>query len=367
MKKLTINARIAVTIALLGVLLVFTGVFGMVGMAMSNRALHEAYNVDFASLVALGKSDTAMSRARFGLDWAVSNLNSPQLGMQLDRAQALMNESDSAWAAFRTLPKTPELVRLTDELDTRRAAMMSEGMRQLADAIRSGNAGWLDEARAKHLIGLYSAMNDSRTALEEHLREQALKAGQNSDALFHQLVIACAASVLLGLGGAAFSWRALRRAIMRPLDAALGEFHSVANGDLTTRAGIHSDDEMGALLRGLAAMQDRLGATVGAMRRGARAIAASTHEIAEGNLDLSRRVDAQAASLEQTASAMAQIVSAVHSNAENAGQANELATKASRMAASGRERATDMVQAMHDVVAGSTKISSIIAVIEGIA
>ncbi|HTJ95701.1 MAG TPA: methyl-accepting chemotaxis protein, partial [Pararobbsia sp.] len=367
MNKLTINARIAVTITLLGLLLVFSGVFGMIGMAVSNRALHEAYNVDFASLVALGKSDTAMSRARFGLDWAVGNLHSPQLGMQLDRAQSLMTDSDRAWAEFRALPKTPELLELTEALDTRRSAMMNEGMRQLADAIRAGNAGWLDEARAKHLIGLYSAMNESRVTLETHVREQAQEAGRRADALFHWLMMACIGSVLIGLGGAAVSWHAMRRAIMQPLDAALDQFRHVANGDLATRATIDRDDEMGALLRGLSTMQDRLGTTVGAMGRGAQAIALSTREIAAGNLDLSRRVDAQAASLEQTTSAMAQILSTVQSNAENAIHASDLATRASQMAAHGRDRATDMVQTMRDVMEGSTKISSIIAVIEGIA
>ncbi|WP_187616017.1 hypothetical protein [Paraburkholderia sp. UCT2] len=49
--------------------------------AFSDAAVH------YASVVALGKSGTAMSRARFGLDWAMADPHSPQLAMQLDRAR----------------------------------------------------------------------------------------------------------------------------------------------------------------------------------------------------------------------------------------------------------------------------------------
>jgi hypothetical protein len=87
MKSLTINARIATTIAFLGVLLIATGALGIFGMAKSNQAQRDGYEVNFASVVALGRSGTAMSRARFGLDWAMSNPHSPQLGEQLNRAK----------------------------------------------------------------------------------------------------------------------------------------------------------------------------------------------------------------------------------------------------------------------------------------
>src|ERR1700739_1955178 len=109
MRKLTINARIATTIAFLGVLLIATGALGIFGMAKSNQAQRDGYEVNFASVVALGRSGTAMSRARFGLDWAMSNPHSPQLGEQLNRAKRLLGDADKAWAEFRALPKTPEL------------------------------------------------------------------------------------------------------------------------------------------------------------------------------------------------------------------------------------------------------------------
>ncbi|MFM0690146.1 methyl-accepting chemotaxis protein [Paraburkholderia strydomiana] len=366
-RKLTINLRIAITIAFLGALLVVIGALGIFGMAESNQAQREAYNVHFASVVALGKSGTAMSRARFGLDWAMSNPHSPQLNAQLERARMLLGESDTWWRSFRDLPKTPELQRLTDDLDAKRTAVRRDGIDQLIDAIRTGDASWMDETRANRLIALYTAMNASQGALEGYLNQQAADANERSAALFHGLLSASIGSVLIGLTVAFFSWRTLRRAIMDPLHAALRQFDAIAAGELTTRVAIRSNDEMATLLRGLASMQDKLRATVTSVRAGSHSIASSTQQIAAGNLDLSQRTEEQAASLEQTAAAMEELTSTVQLNAEHAHHASELATSASEMAVQGRDSVGGMVETMHAIHAGAAKMTGIIAAIEGIA
>ena len=367
MKKLTINARIATTIAFLGVLLIATGALGIVGMAESNRAQRDAYEINFTSVVALGRSGTAMSRARFGLDWAMGNPHSPQLVEQLNRAKRLLGDSDKAWAEFRTLPKTPELQRLTDDLDAKRTAVLRDGIDQLIQAIGSGDTSWMDENRANHLIGLYSAMNASQGALEKYLDDAAQDAADRSTATFRTLLTACVASIVVGLGVAFLSWRALRRAIMSPMRDALGQFDAIASGELRTRVEIRSEDEMGTLLHGLATMQDKLGATITTVRKGSDSIAAATQQIAAGNLDLSQRTEEQAASLEQTAAAMDELTSTVQLNAENAQHASQLAEDASSMTARGREAVGSLVETMHAIDAGSSKMTGIITAIEGIA
>ncbi|MFP3559153.1 methyl-accepting chemotaxis protein [Paraburkholderia sp. SIMBA_049] len=367
MKSLTINARIATTIAFLGVLLIATGALGIFGMAKSNQAQRDGYEVNFASVVALGRSGTAMSRARFGLDWAMSNPHSPQLGEQLNRAKRLLGDSDKAWAEFRALPKTPELQSLTDDLDAKRTAVLRDGIDQLIQAIGSGDTSWMDESRVNHLIGLYSAMNTSQGALEKYLDDAAQAAADHSSATFRTLLTACIASIAVGLGVAFLSWRALRRAIMSPMRDALGQFDAIASGELRTRVEIRSEDEMGTLLHGLATMQDKLGATITTVRKGSDSIAAATQQIAAGNLDLSQRTEEQAASLEQTAAAMDELTSTVQLNAENAQHASKLAEDASSMTAHGREAVSSLVETMHLIDAGSSKMTGIITAIEGIA
>ena len=103
------------------------------------------------------------------------------------------------------------------------------------------------------------------------------------------------------------------------------------------------------------------------VRDGTYAIAGASGEIAGGNLDLSRRTEAQAASLEETAGAMEELTSTVKQNAENARQANQLVLAASAQAEKGGQVVGEVVATMGSINASSRKIVDIIGVIDGIA
>jgi methyl-accepting chemotaxis protein len=90
-------------------------------------------------------------------------------------------------------------------------------------------------------------------------------------------------------------------------------------------------------------------------------------EISQGNLNLSQRTEQQSSSLEETASSMEEMTSTVKQNADNAGQANQLATAARDQAERGGEVVGKAVSAMAKINAASSKIAAIIGVIDEIA
>jgi methyl-accepting chemotaxis protein len=90
-------------------------------------------------------------------------------------------------------------------------------------------------------------------------------------------------------------------------------------------------------------------------------------EISQGNLNLSQRTEEQSSSLEETASSMEEMTSTVKQNADNAGQANQLATAARDQAQKGGAVVGKAVDAMAKINEASKKISDIIGVIDEIA
>jgi len=90
-------------------------------------------------------------------------------------------------------------------------------------------------------------------------------------------------------------------------------------------------------------------------------------EISQGNANLSQRTEQQSSSLEETASSMEQMTSTVKQNADNAGQANQLATAARDQAEKGGAVVGNAVKAMADINESSKKIADIISVIDEIA
>ena len=86
-----------------------------------------------------------------------------------------------------------------------------------------------------------------------------------------------------------------------------------------------------------------------------------------GNLDLSARTQEQASSLGQASASMRELTNTVQQNADNARQANLLASKASEVAMRGGSVVEHVVNTMGSITESSKKIVDIIGVIDGIA
>ena len=167
------------------------------------------------------------------------------------------------------------------------------------------------------------------------------------------------------LGMAAGFW--LTKQIVTPLEAAVAIADEVAHGHLNNTIPAAGEDEIGALLGSLKAMQDNLAKLVINVRQGSESVATASAEIASGNTDLSDRTEQQASALEKTASSMATLNGTVTQNADSARQANQLAMNASSVAIKGGEVVSQVVETMKGINESSRKISDIISVIDGIA
>jgi len=162
-------------------------------------------------------------------------------------------------------------------------------------------------------------------------------------------------------------WLYFRRAVLAPMQTAVGFAGRIAGGDLTSRIQTKSRDEAGQLLRSLQKMQASLGDVVAQVRSSADAVATASSQVAAGTTDLSQRTEEQASSLEETAASMEELASTVKQNAENARHADELARGASSRAEQGGGEIVQMVSTMDDINDSAKRIGDIISVIDGIA
>ena len=207
-------------------------------------------------------------------------------------------------------------------------------------------------------------------ALEKLLAYQTQQAKAQAEASEHQF--AGSQALLIGMGlatlalGALLAWL-LTRGIVRPLTQAVALAEQVASGELRAAIMHGRSDEIGKLFDALSHMTARLADTVGRVRDGAVAIDSASREIANGNMDLSRRTEHQAGALEETASAMEELTSAVKQNSVNARQANQLAISASAVAGKGGAVVSEVVRTMASINDYAHKISDITSVIDGIA
>ena len=142
---------------------------------------------------------------------------------------------------------------------------------------------------------------------------------------------------------------------------------AIAVGDLRETIDADYQGSFGRLKDDANATVAKLTEVVGNIQSAAGSVKTGASEISQGNTDLSQRTEEQASSLEQTASSMEEMTSTVKQNADNAGEANQLAIAARDQAQKGGEVVSQAVVAMNEINASSKKISDIISVIDEIA
>ncbi len=141
----------------------------------------------------------------------------------------------------------------------------------------------------------------------------------------------------------------------------------LSTGDLTQRMEGSFPGDFARLKDATSITIEKLTDVVRNITSGASSVKTGADEIAQGNTDLSQRTEEQASSLEETASSMEEMTSTVRQNADNAGQANQLAQAAREQAEKGGAVVSKAVEAMRAINASSKKISDIIGVIDEIA
>ncbi|WP_425478515.1 methyl-accepting chemotaxis protein [Stenotrophomonas panacihumi] len=141
---------------------------------------------------------------------------------------------------------------------------------------------------------------------------------------------------------------------------------AIAQGDLTQRMEGDFHGVFAQMRDDANASVSQLTEIVGRIQGASSSINLAAGEIAEGNQDLSRRTEQQAANLEETAASMEELTSTVKQNADHARQANQLAQGAALVASQGGEVVGQVVSTMANIEASSKKIAEIISVIDGI-
>ncbi|MFC3677517.1 methyl-accepting chemotaxis protein [Ferrovibrio xuzhouensis] len=148
------------------------------------------------------------------------------------------------------------------------------------------------------------------------------------------------------------------------LGSALG---AMAGGDFTHRIDADYAGVFDRLKQNANQTSQQLAQTIGQVSGAAGMVRDAASEISSGSNDLASRTEQQAASLEETAASMHQITATVKQNADNAEEANRLATTARDTAEKGGSVVQDAVSAVTRIEESAQKITDIVGLIDEIA
>jgi len=366
MNTLSIKLRVALTIGILGALLVGIGVTDLhatrtassEASAMSLRLLEQErlageiielqYEIIRSTQNALLEGSPEAARA------ATSEIGAfrAKLDADMDKIRA-DNASDAArkaldtYAAARVTVTAPRDAVIAELL----AGHSAEATKSYLTIVRPLSTSLV--APLKDFIALEGG--EARAFADEAAKDVA----RQSWIVGSAIVLGLATAVVLGM--------LLVGAISQAIASASSAAERMARGELGSDRWPERHDEFGALFRSLKSTDQKMAEVVGQVRFGAESVATASREITQATEDLAHRTQDQAAVLEETAASMEQMAATVKQNSDNARHASQLASAARAEADKGGTIVENAVKAMGEINSSSRRMEEIIGVIDEIA
>ncbi|MBK8895881.1 MAG: MCP four helix bundle domain-containing protein [Candidatus Competibacteraceae bacterium] len=287
---------------------------------------------------------------------------------------------DQSWQTLVKIPRTSEKGKelqqqLAEQYKAWRAIYvdLDKLLEVLASATEANQKATL-YSEYRQLVGrmvpISDVMGKTFDAITENniirTNEMIDKGHHKADQLQMAAITATVAGVILAV---LLGWL-ITRSVTGPLRQGSEILEVLAGGDMTHEIPAEltqRKDEAGDLARSMREMTVQLKDMVGQVTQATGQVSAASAEIARGSSDLAQRTEEQASALEETASSMEELTGTVKQSAENAGQANQLASAARAQAEQGGQVVEQAVAAMGAIHHSSKQIADIIGVIDEIA
>ncbi|MGF7188804.1 methyl-accepting chemotaxis protein [Robbsia andropogonis] len=373
LSRIKVGTRLALGFGAVLCVLLVVAIVGVVKLKQLNDALTQSIDFGTAEANTLSRALNDAQDASSAMRNLIILTDMPRMTVQQGIYDSKMKDYlQVAKQAHALMEKDPQKDAQKDALLLQAAESRQAAIPLVDKAAKLGLAN--DPAGPDFLMNEAGPALDRWTGSLAQLRDYVVSQGEIQAAAAHAtyrsaraaMLSLIAVAILVALTVCILIVRSIQRQLGGEPDLAASVVGQIADGDLTVDFLLKNNDAS-SLLYSMQVMRNKLTSTIGGIHQATEYITTASHEIASGNAELSTRTEQQAASLEETAASMTQLTETVKQNADNAREANALATKASDIADAGEQSVQSMVGTIGRISSSSSKISEITGVIEGIA
>jgi methyl-accepting chemotaxis protein len=345
LRKMNIAPRAFLGFSLIGGLLLILGIFALLQMSKIRTAGDQVAQNSVPSIQSLDRIIEVSIRLRV-MSYRLLLNREPDVQQKSIELLALRNKQISdAQAIYETKIDSPE----EKEAYNQYVQLLTQ-YRQIEERMKAlSSANKVDEL--SNLINVESLANSEQmnAALSKlvEINAKQLKATNQAAAdeyasafnLVVGLLIVATAMTML------FAWL-LTNSITRPIAAALEAAEIIAEGNLTRPIKVDGTDEAGRLLMAMQKMQEKLRDTLMRISGSATQLASAAEELNAVTDEGARGLSKQNDEIEQAATAVNEMTSAVEEVARNAVSTSEASKNATASAGDGRDLVQETVNAI---------------------
>lgn len=345
LRQLNIAPRAALGFALIAVLVALLGIFAL-GQMSSIRESEVAVEKQWLPSIRGGDEIREIMlrirtiSLRMALDQDPKNI--AQYRSQMDTRDKELSEKI---AAYDKLVTSAEGKALYDQFKNTFTAYRAG----IAQSFTLAEQGRRDELTKLLLVDMKTVVDGSGKQLSDlaelFTRQVAAESEKSRDHYDTSRTIVSLFIALAALATVALALL-LTRSIVRPLSDAVTAAEHVAQGDLTRPIETRGNDEVSRLLKALATMQQNLRETLQGISGSATQLATAADELNAVTLDSTQGLQQQNNEIEQAATAVNEMTSAVEEVARNAVSTSDATRQSSESAHLGQERVSETASAI---------------------
>jgi methyl-accepting chemotaxis protein len=363
LSKLSVAAKLTLTVAIGLAGTVAVGVIGYIELTSLGDMTHELLVADFPTVErAQELRANALGMRRFEKD---VQLNITDPAKVRDYEQKWREQLDHSVKRLEELHKltahAPEQLREVEAMQ-KDLEVYTRGITAMFTGIGEGKLTTLEQAQkaldgVKDEIHRVEANAQALAAQEADLLPVLEKKTEDTTARAIRLALTVGVlAILLTLVIATFVARSIAVRLRRVTELT----SQVARGDLSVSVVQDGNDEIGKVMASMETMIASLSQVVSEVRTGAAGLVSASTQVSATAQGLSQGTSEQASSLEETSSSMEEMSASIQQNAGNARECESVATRAAEDA-----RATG--SAVQETVAAMKTITDRVGIIEEIA
>lgn len=345
-RNLTIGKRSALGFGLIGLLVLFLGLFALNQMANMRKESREVDENWLPSIMAISELNMTVMRIR-ALTLRMTIAEDVQVvqstAQRLAQLRGEVAERDAQYVKLLTTAEEKSAYQRFKQAFDQYLPLQQRIVDQVQRGEHDQAIALINGAINEHADNLTAALNELQRINNEEAGQAAEGASIQYDTGFGwvvaTLIFAAVVTVML-------AWM-FTRSVVGPLGQAVSVAERIANGDLTGDFAVNGNDEPARLLASLKAMQNNLRGTIQGIAESSNQLASAAEELNAVTEDSTRGLHQQNHEIEQAAAAVNQMTAAVDEVARNAVATSEASQESNDTAQRGRKQVLQTVESIN--------------------
>ena len=258
--NLSIKSRLISVIALMLVLLTGIGWMGLDGLHKASEGLKSVYEERAVPMGQVADIQRMLARNRLNIALSLANPTADEISKNTADVEANIASIGKQWEAYMAIPHAKEETEIAKKFAEDRRRFVQEGLLLAVKALRANDLKEANRIVANELQPLYLPVGQAIEALMKLQLDSAKSEYEQAQSRYVTARTVTLTSLVLGGALVALIGFLLMRAIVRPLNAAIGHFAEIGRGNYREEITVHARDETGKVLEALKEMQSRLNA-----------------------------------------------------------------------------------------------------------